>query len=281
MTIAVTGATGQLGRLVIGSLKRKVAASRSSRWRAPRTRPPISASPCAAPTTPTRHARRRARRRRYAAADLVERGSARGWPSTATSSPRPGGRRRPDRLYQHPARRRLADRARRRASRHRGGSRPPGCRSRCCATAGTSRTTPPRSRRAGRRRADRRRRRRPHLGRAARRLCRGRGGGARRRGHAERTYELAADQAFTLADLAAEIARQPAARSPTATSPSRLCRGARRLRPAGAGGAGLCRFDTDAAAGALLDDGRALSALIGRPTTPLAASVAAALTRSA
>ena len=39
----------------------------------------------------------------------------------------------------------------------------------------------------------------------------------------------------------------------------------------------IAGWDVDASNGALFDDGRELSRLIGRPTTPLAASVAAAL----
>ena len=41
--------------------------------------------------------------------------------------------------------------------------------------------------------------------------------------------------------------------------------------------AALAQFDVDASNGALFDDGRQLSALIGRPTTPLSEAVAAAL----
>ncbi len=97
-------------------------------------------------------------------------------------------------------------------------------------------------------------------------------------GHAERTYELAADQAFTLADLAAEIARQVGRAIPYRN----LSEADYAAALAGFGlpdpaARAYARYDTDAAAGALLDEGRALSALIGRPTTPLAASVAAAL----
>ena len=51
-------------------------------------------------------------------------------------------------------------------------------------------------------------------------------------GHVGKTYELAADEAFTLADLAAEISRQ-AGRGDPLPRPlgGRLCRGAGRLRP--------------------------------------------------
>ena len=51
MTIAVTGATGQLGRLVITKLKEKTPRVRiSSRWPVTPRRPPTSASLCARPT---------------------------------------------------------------------------------------------------------------------------------------------------------------------------------------------------------------------------------------
>ena len=97
-------------------------------------------------------------------------------------------------------------------------------------------------------------------------------------GHDGKTYELAGDSAYTLADLAAEISRQtgkdvPYTNLPPADYTTALI------------GAGvpapwpeaLPAFDVEAAKGALFDDGHALSTLIGRPTTPLEASVAAAL----
>jgi NAD(P)H dehydrogenase (quinone) len=95
---------------------------------------------------------------------------------------------------------------------------------------------------------------------------------------AGRIYELAGDSAYTLADLAAEIARQagkPVAYQnlPEAEYQAILL------------GAGLpepvarlvAESDTGAAKGGLFDDSRTLSRLIGRPTTPMAASVAQAL----
>ncbi len=97
-------------------------------------------------------------------------------------------------------------------------------------------------------------------------------------GHEGQTYELAGDSAYTLADLAAEISRQTGKDIPY-----------KDLTPAdyaaALAGAGvpapwpqaLAAFDVEAAKGALFDDGRALSKLIGRPTTPLKDSVAAAL----
>ncbi|CAO3382144.1 SDR family oxidoreductase [Azospirillum argentinense] len=99
-------------------------------------------------------------------------------------------------------------------------------------------------------------------------------------GHEGKTYELAGDAAVTLADLAAEISRQsgkdiPYRNLPEADYAAIL---------AGFGlpetfAKGIASWDSDASRGALFDDGRQLSALIGRPTTPLSAAVAAALPR--
>lgn len=97
-------------------------------------------------------------------------------------------------------------------------------------------------------------------------------------GHAGRTYELAADTAWTLADLAAEVAAQSG--KPVAYHDLPQAEYAAAL--AGFGlpadlAAAIASWDVGAAQGALFDDGRALSTLIGRPTTTLAQSVTAAL----
>jgi NAD(P)H dehydrogenase (quinone) len=91
-------------------------------------------------------------------------------------------------------------------------------------------------------------------------------------------HELAGDEAFTLQQLAAEIARQsgkpvvyqdmPQAAYAAALESVGLPSGFAQL---------LADSDAGAAQGALFDDGHRLSQLIGRPTTPLADSVAAAL----
>ena len=96
--------------------------------------------------------------------------------------------------------------------------------------------------------------------------------------HAKKTYELAGDEAWTLAELAAELTRQsgraiawrhlPEAEYAAALTAAGL--------PAGVAAA-VASWDTGAAQGALFEPGRELSRLIGRATTPLAASVAAAL----
>ncbi|HEY4079726.1 MAG TPA: SDR family oxidoreductase [Burkholderiaceae bacterium] len=97
-------------------------------------------------------------------------------------------------------------------------------------------------------------------------------------GQAGRVYELAGDAAFTLADLAAELARQSG--KPVAY----------RDLPKADYEAALLGFglpapiaelisdsDLGASRGALFDDGHQLSRLIGRASTPLAQTVSAAL----
>lgn len=90
--------------------------------------------------------------------------------------------------------------------------------------------------------------------------------------------ELAGDTAFTLAEFAAELSRQsghPVAYTdlPEADYKAALM-GAGLPEPV----AGLlAQSDAAAAEGALFDDGGALSRLIGRPTTPLAQVISAAL----
>lgn len=99
-----------------------------------------------------------------------------------------------------------------------------------------------------------------------------------RDGQAGRTYELAGDDAFTLTELADEIARQSG--RPVAYRNLSQADHAAALIDAGLPEpvAGLLA-DSDAgvAQGALYDDGQALSRLIGRRTTPLAALVSRTL----
>jgi NAD(P)H dehydrogenase (quinone) len=97
-------------------------------------------------------------------------------------------------------------------------------------------------------------------------------------GHDGRTYELAGDTAWTLGDLAAEVSRQTGKPLPYRNL-------SEKDHAAALVGFGLpdslahaiAGWDTSAAAGALFDDSRQLSALIGRPTTPLSTTVAEAL----
>lgn len=97
-------------------------------------------------------------------------------------------------------------------------------------------------------------------------------------GQAGQVYELAGDTAYTLAELAAEIATQsgkavayndlPEAAYAAALVQVGLTEGFAAL---------LADSDVGASKGGLFDDGRQLSRLIGRPTTPLAEVVKAAL----
>ena len=97
-------------------------------------------------------------------------------------------------------------------------------------------------------------------------------------GHDGKTYELAGDESYTLNDLAAEISRQTGRMISYRNMPEAEY-------AAALTGLGLpepvaqayAHYDAAASQGALFDDSRQLSALIGRPTTPLATAVAAAL----
>ena len=88
---------------------------------------------------------------------------------------------------------------------------------------------------------------------------------------AGRIYELAGDESYTLGELADEIARQSGKPVAYQNLPESEFKSALL-------GVGLPDFlatllaesDVGASKGGLLDDGRQLSALIGRPTTPLA-----------
>lgn len=97
-------------------------------------------------------------------------------------------------------------------------------------------------------------------------------------GHDGKTYELAGDEAYTLTDLAAEISRQSGKSIPYKNLPQADYAAALAGfgLPAGLAQA-IAGWDVSASKGALFDDSRQLSKLIGRPTTPLATTVAAAL----
>jgi len=91
-------------------------------------------------------------------------------------------------------------------------------------------------------------------------------------------YELAGDHAYTLTAFAAEIARL----SGKSVAYRDLPEADYKAALVGAGvpepfAALLADSDAGVAKGALFDDGRELSRLIGRPTTPFAATIAAAL----
>ncbi len=97
-------------------------------------------------------------------------------------------------------------------------------------------------------------------------------------GQAGKVYELAGDTAYTLAGLAAEVSRQTGRQIGYADMPQAEFRtvlvGAGLPEPIADL---LADSDAGAARGGLFDDGRQLSALIGRATTPLAVMVEAAL----
>lgn len=94
-------------------------------------------------------------------------------------------------------------------------------------------------------------------------------------GHENKTYELAGDTAFTMAQLAAEIS----AKTGKTIAYTNLAEAdyAKALESHGlpaAFAAILAQSDIGTSQGGLFDDGRQLSALIGRPTTPISALVA-------
>ncbi len=93
-----------------------------------------------------------------------------------------------------------------------------------------------------------------------------------------KVYELAGDDSYTLSELAAEISSQSGKAVSYQDMPE--AEYAKALLEAGLpeGLAGLlAESDTGASKGGLFDDGKALSQLIGRPTTSLAVSVREAL----
>jgi NAD(P)H dehydrogenase (quinone) len=96
-------------------------------------------------------------------------------------------------------------------------------------------------------------------------------------GHKNQVYELAGDRAYTLSELAAEASRQAGKEIPYKDVPPKAYHEA--LVEAGLPASiadMLADSDAGAAEDALFDDGRQLSRLIGRPTTPLRDEVARA-----
>lgn len=95
---------------------------------------------------------------------------------------------------------------------------------------------------------------------------------------AGRIYELAGDESYSLTEFAAELSRQSGKAVAYRDLPQAEYQAA--LIAAGLPepfAALLADSDAGAAKGALFDDSRALSRLIGRPTTPIATTIAAAL----
>jgi NAD(P)H dehydrogenase (quinone) len=99
-------------------------------------------------------------------------------------------------------------------------------------------------------------------------------------GHAGKTYELAGDDAYTLTELAAEVSRQTGKAIPYRNLPEADY--AAELAgfgfPEGLAKA-IASWDVAASKGALFTESRQLSGLIGRPTTPLSVAVKEALSR--
>ena len=98
------------------------------------------------------------------------------------------------------------------------------------------------------------------------------------KGHEGKTYELAGDDAYTLKDLAAEISRQSGKTIPYKNLPEREY--AATLKTFGLPeplAEAIAGWDVAASRGALFDDSRQLSSLTGRRTTPLKTVVAGAL----
>ena len=96
--------------------------------------------------------------------------------------------------------------------------------------------------------------------------------------HAGKVYELAGDDAFTMPEFAAEVSAQVGKDVPFAAMSKEAY--TQMLEQVGLPAPVAQIFaDSDACAGegALFDDSKTLSTLIGRPTTPLSDAVAAAL----
>jgi len=97
-------------------------------------------------------------------------------------------------------------------------------------------------------------------------------------GHAGKVYELAGDDAYTLTELAAEVSKQTGRQIPY----KNLSQADYAAALAGFGlpaplADAIAGWDVGASQGALFDDGRQLSVLLGQPTTPLSTAVADAL----
>jgi len=97
-------------------------------------------------------------------------------------------------------------------------------------------------------------------------------------GHENKVYELAGDESYTLAELAAEISKQTGKAIPYNNLPETEY--AKILKSFGLPemfADAIASWDTGASKGDLFDESHQLSKLIGRPTTPLSETVKAAL----
>jgi len=97
-------------------------------------------------------------------------------------------------------------------------------------------------------------------------------------GHEGKVYELAGDTAWTMTDLAAEVSRQSGKQiGYSDLGEAGYAAALAQYGMAEAMAAAIASWDAATASGALFDDQRQLSALIGRPTTTLSVAVAEAL----
>lgn len=97
-------------------------------------------------------------------------------------------------------------------------------------------------------------------------------------GHEDKVYELAGDETYTLTDLAAEISKQTGKNIPYNNLPEAEYAGVLASLGVPEGFAQLIAgWDVGVTKGDLFDDKKVLSGLIGRPTTPLAEVVKTAL----
>ena len=97
-------------------------------------------------------------------------------------------------------------------------------------------------------------------------------------GHENKVYELAGDESYTLAELAAEISKQTGKAIPYNNLPETTY--ADILKSFGLPemfAEAIASWDTGASKGDLFDESHQLSKLIGKPTTPLAETVKAEL----
>lgn len=99
--------------------------------------------------------------------------------------------------------------------------------------------------------------------------------------HDNKVYELAGDTAWTLPELAAEVSRQTGKNIPYNNLPETDYAAALAAHGFPEGfAAAFASWDVGASKGTLFNDSRELSKLIGRPTTPLSVAVTAALKNS-
>lgn len=93
-------------------------------------------------------------------------------------------------------------------------------------------------------------------------------------GHQGKVYELAGDEAYTLSELAAEVSKQVGKEIPYKNLPESEYAGALASMGLPEGIAqSIAQWDTGASENHLYDDQKVLSRLIGRPTAPLHATV--------